>query len=170
MIMNPYRHILMHQEKTKRKNKMKQVRVIQMLLLVLLTSIYTTSFSQNSKTGELAISLNEDGSLYFKFALTSQVWMRYLESNPGSTLFGYEKKNGMDIGIRRTRIQAYGMVQKRTFLYTQFGINNFGFNSGRKPPIFFMISLPNIIFTKEVFTWELALVAGVDLHDSVRLL
>jgi hypothetical protein len=127
----------MHQEKIKRKNKMKQVSVIQMLLLLLLSSIYSISFSQNSKTGELAVSLNEDGSRYFKFALTSQVWMRYLESNPGSTLFGYEKKNGLDIGIRRTRVQAYGMVQERAFLYTQFGINNFGFNSGRKPPIFF---------------------------------
>jgi hypothetical protein len=116
---------------------MKNVKLIQLFLFVFLSSIYSLSFSQIRKNGELAVSLNEDGSRYFKFTLTSQVWMRYLESNPGSTLFGYEKKNGLDIGIRRTRIQAFGMVQERTFLYTQFGINNFSFNSARKAPIFF---------------------------------
>ncbi len=127
----------MHQEKIKARSKMKQAKVNTWLLLVLLNSFYFISFSQTNKNGDLQVSLNETSTRYFKFTLTSQVWMRYLESNPGSTLFGYEKKNGLDIGIRRTRIQAFGMVQERTFLYTQFGINNFSFNSSRKAPIFF---------------------------------
>ncbi|MFY8020215.1 MAG: hypothetical protein ACOVP1_03410 [Bacteroidia bacterium] len=111
-------------------------KLIKKLGLVLLV-VFSIQVNAQNKNGELSINLNESGSHYFKFNLTSQVWLRYLNSNPGSTLFGYEKSNLFDVGIRRSRIQAFGQVQDRTFIYTQFGINNFSFNSSRKMPIFF---------------------------------
>ncbi len=82
------------------------------------------------KDGKLP--LNADGSRYFKITLVNQVWMRYNESNPGTTLGGYNVPNTYDIGIRRFRIQLYGQLTDRVFIYSQIGINNFTFNSDRK--------------------------------------
>lgn len=111
-------------------------KLISKMMLLMSIIISYQAFAQN-KNGELSINLNESGSRYFKFNLTSQVWLRYLNSNPGSTLFGYEKNNQFDVGLRRTRILAFGQVQDKTFIFTQFGINNFSFNSSRKMPLFF---------------------------------
>ncbi len=74
---------------------------------------------------DLRISLNESGSHYFRFIFLNQTWVRVNENNPGSTVFGNEAGLTTDIGLRRTRIQMYGQVTDRVFLYTQFGMNNF---------------------------------------------
>lgn len=89
------------------------------------------------KIPELKINLKKDGSRYLKFNLTAQVWLRFDQSNPGTLLNDKPRKNTMDIGLRRVRIQFIGNVHKRFFVYTQFGINNFNSVSGRKPGIFF---------------------------------
>jgi len=90
--------------------------------------------AQGFKDGKLW--LNEDGSNYFKFTLMSQAWLRYTDMNPGSTIGGYEKGSYTDIGIRRARIQAYGQIADRVFLYTQVGMNNFSYASDRKAGFF----------------------------------
>lgn len=74
---------------------------------------------------DLRINLNESGSNYFRFVFLNQTWIRLNENNPGSTVFGNEAGRTTDIGLRRTRIQMYGQVTDRVFLYTQFGMNNF---------------------------------------------
>lgn len=86
---------------------------------------------------ELRVNLSSDGSEYFKFNLTSQVWLRAASNNPGSTLFGQDNPNTYDIGLRRVRLQAFGIIKPKTFLYTQFGINNFSAMGARKPGLFF---------------------------------
>ncbi|TDN37126.1 hypothetical protein E4631_07230 [Hymenobacter sp. UV11] len=82
------------------------------------------------KDGKLP--LNADASRYFKITLLNQVWMRYNESNPGTTVGGYAVPNTYDLGIRRFRIQLYGQLTDRVFIYSQIGINNLAFNSDRK--------------------------------------
>ncbi len=94
----------------------------------------TGATAQGFKDGKLF--LNEDGSNYFKFTLMSQAWLRYTELNPGSTIGGYEKSSYGDVGIRRGRMQAFGQIADRVFLYTQFGINNFSYSSDRKTGFF----------------------------------
>lgn len=86
---------------------------------------------------EVKLKLSEDGQEYIKFNLTSQVWLREANNNPGSTLFGIENKSGFDVGLRRVRLQSFGLIKPKTFLYTQFGINNFNAAGSRKPGLFF---------------------------------
>jgi hypothetical protein len=82
------------------------------------------------KDGKLP--LNADASHYVKFTLLNQVWMRYNESNPGTTVGGYNVPNTYDIGIRRFRIQFYGQLTDRVFIYSQIGLNNLSYNADRK--------------------------------------
>lgn len=90
--------------------------------------------AQGFKDGKLY--LNEDGSHYFKFTLAAQAWVRYADYNPGTTIFGYAKPNGVDIGIRRFRSQLMAQVTDRAFIYAQIGENNFNNISDRKLGLF----------------------------------
>lgn len=103
------------------------------------------------------IWLNEDGSNYFKFTLVNQVWIRHTDMNPGSTINGYVKNNFTDIGIRRARMQAFGQIADRVFIYTQFGMNNFSYNADRKAGFF----IHDITGEYEVARKKLSLGAGL---------
>ncbi len=70
-------------------------------------------------------NLNEDGSHYFQVTFMNQTWVRYNESNDGTTLFAKNAPSTFDIGLRRTRIQMFGQITDHTFIYFQFGQNNF---------------------------------------------
>ena len=87
---------------------------------------------------ELKFSLNEDGQHYVKFTFLNQVWVRYNESNPGTTVFDTPKSSTFDIGLRRTRIQIFGQLSDKVFFYTQFGQNNLNYISPRKQGLFFL--------------------------------
>jgi len=90
---------------------------------------------------EMKLKLNEDGSHYLKWTFLNQVWLRYNDSNPGSTVLGDNAPQTFDIGLRRTRVQFFGQITDHVFFYTQFGQNNFNFlsnNQGnRKLQVFF---------------------------------
>jgi hypothetical protein len=94
---------------------------------------------------ELRLNLNEDGSHYIKATFSNQVWLRYNQSNPGTTTLGDPKDQTVDIGLRRTRFQLYGELTDHVGFYFQFGQNNFNWlagqnasNSGnRKVQVFF---------------------------------
>jgi len=92
--------------------------------------------AQSSK--ELKFPLNEDGQHYVKFTFLNQVWARYNQSNPGTTVFNNPKGNTFDIGLRRTRIQIFGQLSDKVFFYTQFGQNNLNYISPRKQGLFFL--------------------------------
>lgn len=114
-----------------------------------------SSFAQNFKDGKL--NFNEDGSRYLKISLLNQVWLRYNQNNPGSTLNGQSQESKADIGIRRTRLQLYGPVAKRTFLYVHLGINNFNALSERKAGFF----LHDAVGEYEVVNEHLSIGAGL---------
>lgn len=82
------------------------------------------------------INLNEEGTHYLKGTLLSQVWLRQQEYNPGTTIFDHPKDGGWDIGIRRFRMQLYGQLTDRVFVYSQIGQNNFNNSSDRKSGLF----------------------------------
>lgn len=79
---------------------------------------------------ELKYNLNESGSHFFKVTFLNQAWFRFNQSNPGSTVVQDPADNTFDIGLRRTRIQAYGQISDRIFLYFQYGMNNFNYQNG----------------------------------------
>jgi hypothetical protein len=80
---------------------------------------------------EIKLKLNEDGSHYLKWTFLNQVWLRYNQCNPGTTVIGEPANETFDIGLRRTRIQFYGQLTDHVFFYTQFGQNNFNFLAGQ---------------------------------------
>ncbi|WP_165822142.1 hypothetical protein [Hymenobacter edaphi] len=82
------------------------------------------------KEGKLP--LNEDASRYVKLTLLNQAWLRYNQNNPGSRINGRNEPRTLDAAIRRFRIQFYGQLTDRVFIYSQIGINNFGYLSERK--------------------------------------
>lgn len=90
---------------------------------------------------EIRYNLSADGSKYLKATFLNQVWLRYTQNNPGTTVNGDPQKQSADIGLRRTRLQLFGQVTDRVFVYTQFGMNNFNYlsqNAGnRKLQAFF---------------------------------
>ncbi|GAB2959281.1 hypothetical protein GCM10027048_28280 [Hymenobacter coalescens] len=86
------------------------------------------------KDGKLA--LNADGSRYVKFTLLNQAWARFNQSNPGTTINGTLKPHTTDFGIRRFRVQMFGQLTDRVFIYSQFGQNNFNSLSARKAEFF----------------------------------
>lgn len=116
----------------------------KLLLFLIACATGTSSINAQDaeeKVNELKLNLDEAGTKYVKWTFSNQVWIRYDEHNPGSTVMGVPEKSGFDIGLRRSRIQFYGQLTDHVFFYTQFGQNNFNFlsqNAGnRKLQVFF---------------------------------
>lgn len=79
---------------------------------------------------ELKYNLNASGSHFFKATFLNQTWLRANSSNPGTTVLGEAASQTLDIGLRRTRIQLFGQITDRAFVYLQLGMNNFNFLNG----------------------------------------
>jgi len=121
---------------------------LTLLILAMVVTSFTPALAQEQAPPapkpaleEMRLKLNDDGSHYLKWTFLNQVWLRYNDSNPGTTVLKDPAGNTTDIGLRRTRIQFYGQLTDHVFFYTQFGQNNFNFlsnNAGnRKLQVFF---------------------------------
>lgn len=96
--------------------------------------------STAKRPSDLKLNLNDDGSHYVKLVFLNQVWLRFNDSNPGTTIADRPVNETFDIGLRRTRLQFFGQLTDRVFFYTQFGMNNFnktsafpGYNTNGTP-------------------------------------
>ncbi|WP_420148085.1 hypothetical protein [Spirosoma sp.] len=89
---------------------------------------------QNTEKNELKYNLNQSGSHFFKVTFLNQTWLRFNQSNPGTTVISEPKDNTFDIGLRRTRMQLFGQISDHVFLYFQFGMNNFNYLNGGFSP------------------------------------
>lgn len=120
-------------------------------------SVDTIPKGENKKSiiiKPLKFSLNEDGSHYVQFMGLAQVWVRYNQNNPGSTINGQtaNAENTFDVGLRRVRFQTFAQITDRAFLYTQIGENSFGFTSERKFGLFLMDATGDYEIIKKHFT------------------
>lgn len=107
------------------------------LLIAICISINTIAQSPSARFKDgLKIYLNDDSTKYIQGTGLAQIWFRYNDNNPGSTIYGTPKKETFDVGLRRVRYQVMGQVTKKVFFYTQFGINSFNSLSVRKPGLF----------------------------------
>ena len=107
--------------------------------LLILNFIFFTAVVAQEKTSiekkeieELRLKLNEDGSHYLKFTVLGQLWFRYNESNPGTTVLKEPSTETFDIGIRRLRFQFFGQLSDHAFFYIHFGQDNFNNLAQRK--------------------------------------
>jgi len=89
------------------------------------TADTTITKLQKKEKNALKFNISDDGSHYFQVTFLNQTWLRYNQSNDGTTLFGKSAPTTMDIGLRRTRVQMFGQINDRAFIYFQFGQNNF---------------------------------------------
>jgi len=100
---------------------------------LLSTAAFAISNKESTPTAkkpvDLRYHLNDTGTHYVKMTFLNQTWLRFNDSNPGTTVAGNAASNTLDVGLRRTRIQLFGQLTDRIFFYTQFGMNNFNKNS-----------------------------------------
>src|SRR6218665_3549715 len=92
--------------------------------IMLLTACRTYAQQQTEEGAskpnlDLKYNLSKDGSKYIKGTFLNQTWLRWNESNPGTTVNGAAKDNTLDIGLRRTRMQLYGQLTDHVFFYMQ---------------------------------------------------
>ncbi|MFL0684885.1 MAG: hypothetical protein ACJLTB_16995 [Algoriphagus aquaeductus] len=113
---------------------MKKIGYLFLLALLLFFAIILSVYGQGDK--EVKLFLNESQTHWVKGTGLGQIWVRYTELNPGSTIYGTPKDQVFDVGLRRVRYQIMGQLTDQVFVYTQFGINSFGSLSGRKPGMF----------------------------------
>ncbi|MBD2756446.1 hypothetical protein [Spirosoma validum] len=97
---------------------------------LIISGTVTTSPKPAVEKNELKYNLNESGSHFFKITFLNQAWLRYNQSNPGTTVISEPKDNTFDIGLRRTRMQLFGQISDHVYLYFQFGMNNFNYLNG----------------------------------------
>lgn len=110
----------------------KLIILIQFILPIHLLAQLNDTLSKKEKEEKSALkfNLNPEGTHYFQATFLNQVWLRYNESDPGTTQFSKPAPSTFDIGLRRTRIQLFGQITNRTFIYFQFGQNNFNNTAG----------------------------------------
>jgi hypothetical protein len=85
----------------------------------------------------LRMNLSDDGKHFIQVTFLNQLWLRYNDSNPGTSVYETAKPSTFDVSLRRTRIQLFGQLTDRVFFYAQFGQNNFNYLSARKNGTFF---------------------------------
>jgi len=90
---------------------------------------------------EMKWHLSADSSKWVKLNVVAQAWLRYTQTNPGTTVEVEQRQNIVDIGLRRARFQFTAQVTDRALLYVQYGLNNFNaassVNGNRKYQSFF---------------------------------
>ena len=99
--------------------------------------------------GEIKLNLDESGDKNIKFGLSSQIWLRSIDNNPGTLVNGIPQTSTYDASLRRMRISISAQLSNYYSIVMQLGINNQSFISGggagtgangqgKKPQIFFM--------------------------------
>ena len=116
------------------RNMLKSVSVLLLLNFFFSARLPAQENAAVSKKeiDELRLKLNEDGSHFLKFTVLGQIWFRYNESNPGTTVLKEPASETFDIGIRRLRFQFFGQISDHGFFYIHFGQDNFNHLAARK--------------------------------------
>jgi hypothetical protein len=129
--------------------------------------------ARKKETDELRLNLNSDGSHYLKFTILGQVWFRYDESNPGTTVLKKAAPHTFDIGIRRVRFQLYGQITDHAFFYFHFGQDNFNYLAPRKFTPFFQDALAEYRIKKGsealIFGGGLSIISGLSRFTQPQL-
>ncbi|MDO9001288.1 MAG: hypothetical protein Q7W45_16100 [Bacteroidota bacterium] len=113
---------------------MKKLTYLILATVLVATNIFSQQTDSTLKVvpekSTLKFNINADGSHYFQATVLNQTWLRFNESNDGTTLFNKNAPTTFDVGLRRTRIQLFGQITDRAFIYFQFGQNNFNNTAG----------------------------------------
>ncbi|WP_187269324.1 porin [Algibacter pacificus] len=82
------------------------------------------SFYSYTQSNKLRINLDNTGKTYIKGSLRMQLWARYFDTNPGTTINGEIANNVFDVSIRRLRAGINAQLTPKLYVYALFGGNN----------------------------------------------
>ena len=152
-IANDYLHINFQQKKESfKKYNMEIEQKKAVFISVVFLLFLQFGKAQNHTIKEGTFYLNDDGSNYLKATFCVQNWVRYQNLNPSSQVYGFNKASGLDIGIRRYRMQFMGQLSDRIFVYTQVGENNFNYLNDRKLGFFVHDAVGEYSLVKDKFS------------------
>jgi len=84
----------------------------------------------NYKNG-LRLYLSKDSTSFIRLLMWSQIWTRWQEQNPGTSIAGNNNvAQTWDVGIRRSRILMHGQLTPCLLVFWIIGANNQTFNTG----------------------------------------
>ncbi len=92
------------------------MKVLSKLLVMLLLSSAAMAQGSEEYTGGLKVSLNEDGSKYFRLIQWHQAWLQSGKTSDGKTVF--------TPSLRRSRVLMYSQINDRFLILTHFGLNS----------------------------------------------
>lgn len=108
------------------------------VLAIIFTSFYATAQLGNKLKDGLKFYIDSgDSSRFIKLNMTNQIWVRYNENNPNTTVNNRLKNSTTDMSIRRIRLILSGQLTDRAAFFVQFGQNNLNYLSPRKAGSFF---------------------------------
>ena len=94
-------------------------------LITTFTLLATMSFAQ----GKLKVNIDESKGTYIKAFMRTQLWARYMDMNPGTTMNGELVSNGVDFSLRRMRVGLSAQLTPRLYVFSMFGGNNLNFRN-----------------------------------------
>lgn len=102
------------------------------LSLTMLTFCSHWGMAQGSEIYGKGIRINLDTSSkrFIRFITWHQMWMRYIDNNPGTTVNGIPEASTWDIGLRRSRFLWYTQISPKYLILAHIGINNQTFVNG----------------------------------------
>ncbi len=104
--------------------KRKLYKGIAAVLLAAVVSVGAHAQGGDGYGDGLKVKFDSTGSKYIRFLLWSQLWMRYNENNPGSTINGKQYNGQFDIALRSTRLLMYSQINSKFLVLLHMGINN----------------------------------------------
>ena len=100
--------------------------IFLVLFLFFLSNTAGSSQGAPDYLGGMKVTLNPDGSKYFRIVAWGQIWAQYKEQqNP--------IESNYSLSIRRARILLYYQLNKRFLLLSHFGVN--GLNTSNSSPL-----------------------------------
>jgi hypothetical protein len=92
-------------------------------LSVLFILILTTN-AAIAQSNKLKLNFDDTGETYVKASVRMQLWTRYFDTNPGTTINGENVDNVFDVSVRRLRMGVSAQLTPKLYVYSLFGGNN----------------------------------------------
>jgi hypothetical protein len=95
-----------------------------MLRLSVLFVLILTTNAAVAQSDKLKLNFDETGKTYVKASVRMQLWTRYFDTNPGTTINGENADNVFDVSVRRLRMGINAQLTPKLYVYSLFGGNN----------------------------------------------
>ncbi|MDX1903459.1 MAG: porin [Thermonemataceae bacterium] len=129
---------------------MKPIKKLFIAAVLLMSGHFVQAQGSDIYGKGIRINLDTTGTRYIRFITWHQLWMRYIDNNPGTTVNGLPEASTWDIGIRRSRLLWITQISPRYMILAHVGINNQtfvnggasgsggvgGYGAGKKPQLF----------------------------------